>query len=263
MQNTIKYHRNWHSVVWVVKICINFIFEFYCINNRSLQKIATRLILLLLFTTYSNFGVIILGQLRKIQRGVTLVEVLFAVVIMTLIALISFNQYQKTTFKNQITQVKSSVEQLKVALNAYYYDHCHSYIPAWSNNIHLLEPYLANPENLANPWRGNLSLNESYAWDFMSTIPPKLSLRVYFPDIINNKDKVQVVAAALQPSGVVESQNMLYFDMTPTMVGTGQQQLGTGFSGVTDYSIKNPVNADAIEGEKVHQPCWQRYENEQ
>lgn len=211
-----------------------------------------------------------LPEKRK-QQGLTLVEVVFAIVIMSILIFISINEYQKSTFKNQITQVKSSIEQLQMAMQSYYNDNCAKAGSTGDFGITYngITPYLVNANSIENPWKGDLSLDESYVPSLIPFVksnnkPPMLVLDVYFPDLAGsgNTDKQNIVIAELKPTywAFGSRNSYIEFSFYP-MLGQGQEQSGVGLAGVQQFVADNPVPAGSINGTVVNPPCNSYYQS--
>lgn len=124
----------------------------------------------------------------KSSRGVSLLELMFVLAIMAIVALGGIRQYQRHILKRDILSVKNSVQILTFALNNYYLANCGNL----TRQLLILEPnilvpnYLPNLDNISNPL-SNLGANAyTLTINTMSQTPEtpwKLAVNAHFAGV--------------------------------------------------------------------------------
>lgn len=111
---------------------------------------------------------------RSKTSGLTLLETMLILALLTLGLVIGITQYKEVTFKGRVAQIKNSVQLLTTALEQYYISNCY-----W---------FLTDTNSYSMPYTISLNTNPTFLPVTTSPNPPNPTLQSYItqPNLIDN-----------------------------------------------------------------------------
>lgn len=137
--------------------------------------------------------------------GLTLIEVMLIIALLTLgVVLVAF-QYQKNVSNRKITQIQNSVRLLSTALEQYYYANCYTILSNYRQSLippANLIPYIITPKVIGNAYAyGTKSGLNAYVYSQDATTDfPSLSISTTFNQNTVSKALLNTLAATLKPT---------------------------------------------------------------
>lgn len=92
---------------------------------------------------------------QRFMQGITLIELVLAITVAAIVALMAFNRYQDYVIKNNVATINNSVTLIMDAMTKYYYEHCGPTRFPGTGTVSVtfddLEDYIGNLDKIHNP----------------------------------------------------------------------------------------------------------------
>ncbi len=188
-------------------------------------------------------------------KGITLLEILLVVALLTLGMLLLSDQYQKNLFNRNTSQIQNSLQLLTSALEQYYDTNCSALLAQYRQftlTPALIMPYITTPQMLGNAYAVTSGIN-AYTYVIDTTTDfPILEISTTFNSKIVSRILLNALAARLKPT--------LMNQYTFTWKTAPANTLLTPASLNPALSYLNTLSADLPDNEDIQLTCsyWQQ-----